>query len=84
MCPGRYLAMQEMLILLKEVSILLLNTDYYNICTTIKYILKLFCFFQVLKNFKLNGERIPIGMVYRMNRIPDRPINIQFVDRSMK
>lgn len=48
------------------------------------YIEIILFFFQVLKNFKLNGERIPIGMVYRMNRIPDRPINIQFVDRSMK
>lgn len=53
MCPGRYLAMQEMLILLKE----------------------------ILKNFELKGEHIPIGMVYRMNRIPDRPINIHFFDR---
>lgn len=54
MCPGHYLAMQEMLILIKE----------------------------VLKNFKLKGENIPTGMVYRMNRIPDRPINIEFIDHN--
>ncbi|XP_075229095.1 putative cytochrome P450 49a1 isoform X2 [Lycorma delicatula] len=53
MCPGRYLAVQEMVILLCE----------------------------VLRYFKLKSNSGQIGMVYRMNRIPDKSIDITFEDR---
>ncbi|KAJ9594261.1 hypothetical protein L9F63_014317 [Diploptera punctata] len=56
MCPGRRLAEQEMVLLLKQV----LN----------KYQLE-----------SANSTTEPVGMVYRMNRIPDRPINIYFRER---
>ncbi|XP_018327235.1 probable cytochrome P450 49a1 isoform X2 [Agrilus planipennis] len=56
MCPGRRLAEQEMITLLKN----------------------------VLLNFEITSLESPeIGMIYRMNRIPDRPINIQFLDLKL-
>ncbi|KAF2879869.1 hypothetical protein ILUMI_26299 [Ignelater luminosus] len=55
MCPGKRLAEQEIVILLKK----------------------------ILQSFKLVSTQPPeIGMVYRMNRIPDRSINIKFVNTN--
>ncbi|GJQ87090.1 hypothetical protein Trydic_g23943 [Trypoxylus dichotomus] len=57
MCPGRRIAEQEMLVLIK----------------------------QILKSYKLeplNGDPEKLGMVYRMNRIPDRKINLKFINTN--
>ncbi|CAH0546821.1 unnamed protein product [Brassicogethes aeneus] len=51
MCPGKRIAENEMIILLKE----------------------------ILLHFDLElPENVNVGMVTRMNRVPDRPINIKF------
>jgi len=49
----------------------------------IPYFYKLFS--QVLRRYQLlsaDKNQNPIGMVYRMNRIPDRPINLCFQKRK--
>jgi hypothetical protein len=46
------------------------------------YFYKLFT--QVLRRYQLlsaEKNQNPIGMVYRMNRVPDRPINLCFQKR---
>ncbi|KAJ8890707.1 hypothetical protein PR048_010216 [Dryococelus australis] len=55
MCPGRRLAIQEMLLLLRQ----------------------LLCKFQI----KSPDKDVNLGMVYRMNRIPERPVNLYFKDK---
>ncbi|XP_019871673.2 cytochrome P450 CYP12A2-like [Aethina tumida] len=56
MCPGKRLAENEMVLLIKE----------------------------ILLNYKLElpNESTDIGMIYRMNRVPDQPVNIKFVPLS--
>nr|WCC58044.1 cytochrome P450 [Pharsalia antennata] len=55
MCPGKRLAENEIVILLKK----------------------------ILRSYRLEPEEnSDIGMVYRMNRIPDRPINIKFINTN--
>jgi hypothetical protein len=51
----------------------------------IPYLYKLFT--QVLRRYQLasaDQNQNPIGMVYRMNRIPDRPINLCFQKRKFQ
>ncbi|XP_063240685.1 probable cytochrome P450 49a1 [Bacillus rossius redtenbacheri] len=54
MCPGRRLALQEMLLLLR----------------------------QLLRRFEILSAdgNMNLGMVYRMNRIPERPVHLYFKD----
>lgn len=76
MCPGRYIAMQEMTIVLTEVWLTQSNKHI------IKYLYVLV--FQLIKNFKisiLNTQAKSIGMIYRMNRIPDSRIDLIFNNR---
>jgi len=50
----------------------------------ISYFYKLFT--QVLRRYQLvsaDQNQNPIGMVYRMNRVPDRPINLCFQKRKL-
>ncbi|CAH1170206.1 unnamed protein product [Phaedon cochleariae] len=55
MCPGKRLAENEIIILLKE----------------------------ILRNFELQSQNSSeIGMVYRMNRIPEEPVNIKFISTN--
>ncbi|KAK4877717.1 hypothetical protein RN001_010223 [Aquatica leii] len=55
MCPGKRIAEQEIVILLRK----------------------------ILKSYKLMPIGNPqIGMVYRMNRIADRPINVKFINTN--
>ncbi|KAK5642950.1 hypothetical protein RI129_009117 [Pyrocoelia pectoralis] len=55
MCPGKRVAEQEMIILIRK----------------------------ILASYKISSSEDPnIGMIYRMNRIPDRPISLKFVNTN--